>query len=348
MSVLRSLSDLFLIFGPEAQARDNKNGAAAEAGRREDVTMINLTTSVPATPRPNRDIPGRSDTIDRARLHAEEWIKSRVARGQIEVFSEEGVITPAIAELLLKRNPDNRNIKKARISEIKADLEGGRYVLNGEPIIVSKDGLLNDGQHRLLACVESGLSFRSVVVFGVTRSSRLTLDQGGARTVSDYLDMQGSRDNTKVAATVGRMLWQFSRMGRIAKGANVKGGGRSWPTKAETLLVVSECEHEIARSIQAVQHTSRLVGSFSFVVFCRIILTRANDAMGGAFIDRLLDGSNLKPESPIFMLRERFINDPKMSQPDRLEAIVRAWNATRQGRTLAKIQIMGNVPKIEG
>ena len=40
MTALRSLSDLKTLFGPEAKARDNKNGAAAEAGRRKEVAML--------------------------------------------------------------------------------------------------------------------------------------------------------------------------------------------------------------------------------------------------------------------------------------------------------------------
>lgn len=305
-----------------------------------------LQARTPQTSGIERRFVGRNDGVNRSQSHAEQWYIAQMARGEKEVFSEQTSITPEMAALLLKKNPDNRNLSKKRIAELRADLEGGRFVLNGEPIIVSKDGLLNDGQHRLIACAESGVAFRSIVTFGVTRSSRLTLDQGGARTVADYLDMQGANEQSKVAATVGRMLWQYQRAGMIASNGKVK-GLRTWPTKAEILAAVSESERDIARNIQAVQQTSRLVGSLSFVVFCRLILERADRTMGPVFIDRLLDGANLKPDSPIFLLRERFINDPKMRQPDRFEAVVRAWNAMRKGKPIQKIQIMGNVPKVE-
>lgn len=340
---------VYASFGPDAQAPENKKGAAAEAERPRNEPMIAVTTERASTPqlaRSNATVGNRGDGIDRARQHAAQWLKSNLDRAQHEIHSGEHIITPEMAELLLKKNPDNRNIKKVRVVEIRADLEAGRYVLNGEPIIVSRDGLLNDGQHRLLACVESGVAFRSLVVFGVTRSSRLTLDQGGARTVADYLDMAGKEDHTKVMATVGRMLWQFKNTGKINQGAGKT--GRGWPTKAESLALIEGHEREILRNIQAVTTTSKLIGSYSFVVFCRVLLERADRTMGPVFIDRLLDGVNLKAESPIFMLRERFINDPKMRQPERFEAVIRSWNALRTGKPLSRIMITGTVPKIEG
>ncbi|BAU93426.1 hypothetical protein MPPM_4821 [Methylorubrum populi] len=336
-------------FDPTADCvADKRKGAAGEAARpvsqsRGRDTM--LQARAPQTSGTERRFVGRNDGINRSQSHAEQWYIAQMARGEKEVFSEQASITPEIAALLLNKNPDNRNLSKKRIGEIRADLESGRYVLNGEPIIVSKDGLLNDGQHRLIACVESGVTFRTIITFGVTRSSRLTLDQGGARTVADYLDMQGGGDNTKVAATVARMLWQYQKLGHLS--SNGKSKQRTWPTKAESLVVAAENEREIAFHLSCVQKTSRLVGSLSFVVLCRIVLARADATMGAVFIDRLLDGSNLKPDSPIFVLRERFINDPKMRQPDRFEAVVRAWNAMRKGKTLGKIQIMGSVPKVE-
>lgn len=341
-----SLPELSILsFDPTAEAADKKKGATGEAARPIGEAMLDTITSRTATPR--NIVGNRGDGLDRAYSHAEEWLRQQTERARKEVFSAEFVITPQIAALLLKKNPDNRNLSKKRIAEIRADLERGRYELNGEPIIVSKDGLLNDGQHRLIACVESGVTFRSVVVFGVSRNSRLTLDQGGARTVADYLDMEGETEHTKVAATVSRMLWQHAITGKI-NGFGMTKGRRNWPTKAEVMQVAKEFDADIQASVAAVQKTSRIIGSLSFIVFCRILLSRADRTMGPVFIDRLLDGANLKPESPIFILRERFINDPKLRQPDRFEALVRAWNAMRSGKPITRIMINGSVPKIEG
>jgi len=345
-----SLPDLsFLIFDPTLHEADKKKAAPGEAGRPIGEAMLADTTTRPSAPIVSALGRQNSDGINRAADHAAEWYRRSMERGKTAIFSEDVVITPEMAALLLKKNPDNRNLSKKRISEIRADLERGRYVLNGEPIIVSREGLLNDGQHRLIACIESGVTFRSLVVFGVARSSRLTLDQGGARTVADYLDMGGATDNTKVTATVARMLWQYAKHGSLKRGGGDRGtGSRGWPTKAEIMIVADQCEREIQRGILAVQTSSKLIGSYSFVVFCHIVLSRADESAGPIFIERLLDGANLKAESPIFLLRERFINDPKMRQPERFEAVVRAWNAMRKGKPLTKLMIMGSVPKIEG
>jgi hypothetical protein len=343
-----SLPELSILsFDPTAEAADKKKGAAGEAARPVGETMLDSITRRLEAPQEAKQIVGRGDGLDRAHNHAAEWLKRNLARGRDGTFSEEFVITPQMAEAMLKKNPDNRHLKKARIAEIRSDLEGGRYVLNGEPIIVSKDGFLNDGQHRLIACVQSGVTFRSFVVFGVTRKSRLTVDQGVARTAADYLDMKAEVKDTKVAATVARMLWQFENTNSI-NNFGVRKGANVWPTKAQILDVAAMHETDIAKHIDAVRSCPRYIGSMSFVVLCRLLLNRACPTLGSVFVDRLVDGASLSASSPIFILRQRFLNDPKMRQPQRFEAVIRAWNAMRKGTELTQITITGKVPAIEG
>lgn len=269
-----------------------------------------------------------------------------MSRGRREVFSEIATITPSIAEVLLKGNPDNRNVKRTRLREIRADLENGNWVFNGESIIVSKDGLLNDGQHRLIAVRDSGVSMKTMIVFGVARSSRLTLDQGTARTSADYLGMQGKNEEAAVVAAVSRMIWQYENHGSLMTGGPNK-TRRFYPTKAEILGLASDREVSIKLSICAIGKSSRLVGSQSFVAFCHWILSRIDDAAAQVFFDRLIDGVGLSPDSPIYILRQRFINEPRMRPNARLEAVIRGWNATRKRAQISKIQIMGTIPKVE-
>ncbi len=48
-------------------------------------------------------------------------------------------------------------------------LREGRWLNTGEPIIVSREGILNDGQHRLLAIKETNMSAELDIRFGVPR-----------------------------------------------------------------------------------------------------------------------------------------------------------------------------------
>jgi len=75
------------------------------------------------------------------------------------------IITPEKAKELLENNAENqRKINKQRIKKYAEDMKNGSWVYNGETIIVSKSGKLIDGQHRLMAVVESGCEIETAFV----------------------------------------------------------------------------------------------------------------------------------------------------------------------------------------
>jgi hypothetical protein len=131
------------------------------------------------------------------------WLALQLRRMETDgVFTETVTVTPELARLLLASNPANRAVYKAKVEEYAAAILRGDWDLNGEPIIVSDTGELNDGQHRLNAVVLSGVSIRSIFVFGVSRASRNTVDLGAKRTAGDILGMSGVPDSTHVAVMV--------------------------------------------------------------------------------------------------------------------------------------------------
>jgi prophage antirepressor-like protein len=100
-------------------------------------------------------------------------------------------ITPEMAEEMLKKNIGNRKINQANVNRIAADMATGNYKLNGETIKISPNGEILDGQHRLLAAVKSGMTFRTYIVYNVERESIGTIDMGKGRSVADSLNVMG-------------------------------------------------------------------------------------------------------------------------------------------------------------
>ena len=76
-------------------------------------------------------------------------------QAKTDVFSVTTLVTPKMAEALLSRNGGNRPViwtgPVRSVSAYAAAMSRGEWVLNGEPIIISSTGELNDGQHRLHA-----------------------------------------------------------------------------------------------------------------------------------------------------------------------------------------------------
>lgn len=119
-------------------------------------------------------------------------------------------ITPALAEAMLETiNGENRPLSNARVRQYADILSRGQYVFNGEAIQVGikQDNtlLLLNGQHRLSACVLSGVSFETVLVLGLPHNVFSTIDRGKSRSYADVLSVAGYK-NTHNIQPAARIL----------------------------------------------------------------------------------------------------------------------------------------------
>lgn len=97
------------------------------------------------------------------------------------------LVTPEKAALWLSTSPGNRNLRQHRVEAYRQAMLAGEWLENGDTICFYSDGGLQDGHHRLEACVKSGASFYTLVVRGLTKSAGLTKDTGAPRTNKDNL-----------------------------------------------------------------------------------------------------------------------------------------------------------------
>lgn len=132
---------------------------------------------------------------------AQQWYEDRVSasrRGQVAQDVE--TITPEMAQVLLQHNEGNRRVDRANLAQIMRDVVSGKFTFNGENVKVSKEGLLNDGQHRNFAALLSGSAIRTAVIYGVDRESRNTVDIGRKRQAKDRLAIKGETDYIVLSA----------------------------------------------------------------------------------------------------------------------------------------------------
>ena len=272
------------------------------------------------------------------------WFAERVEKARHAPYVEIVTVTPTIAARLLETNDGNRPISERLVQEIAADIEHGFWQLNGETIIVSKDGLLNDGQHRLEAVIRTGQPIQTAVMFGVERSARMTIDMGKQRTAGNFLAMDGAL-HSNVSASASRLLLMHQH-GVF----NSSGRGNYQPTKQEIRQYYTRNKKALTNAISELANDKFIAtGGVTPFVAAHVLLHRANAVEASVFFQRVCDGANLKAHDPILWLRSRMTLERKnkLKAPEKLEIILRHWNRWRVGSRMTRnITREGAYPEI--
>lgn len=240
-------------------------------------------------------------------------------------------VTPELARQYLTHNTDNRRLRRTSVVELAGAMRRGEWVPNGNAIAFDQDGLLIDGQHRLHAVIEAGVTAKMLVVRGVDSAAFTVTDRGLKRNVRDDLSRRGVANATQVAAAL-TALWRFETTGRFRT-------VHPHPTSTE-ILNLFEREPEIVESVKGMERVSGHIGVRSAtisVLYHVLPLIDADDA--AYFFDRLADGANLDADHPIYRLRKRIVESSgatKRLNGDEIGALmIKAWNFYREGRQVS-------------
>lgn len=269
------------------------------------------------------------------------WFNECVERGKREVFTEMVTVTPGLAAELLKRNPDNRNIRPVKAGQFAADMRAGRWAFNGEPIIISRDGLINDGQHRLTAIIEANTSVPMLFVFGVEREARLTVDQGAARTAGDYLGMQGV-ENANCCSVIAKLVIAIEREGgkRLYRESDVTNA--EIRHRVNTDPMVSKAAHYAA----TVYRYTKAFAPTGVVGTAFYLLSEVNPAQAREFMDRVCIGEGIRRNDPAYAVRDALLGLGRGQRGKKLEAIFRGWVKYRCNQPLQIAKTFGSFPAL--
>jgi hypothetical protein len=269
------------------------------------------------------------------------WLSERIAACKKRPVAEHVTLTPVLAHLLLEINQINRPIGKVNIENLKADIASGRWVFNGESIVISRDGALLDGQHRCQAVVATGVAIEAVLVFGPVDEARYTIDIGKPKSAPNYLSMKGWSDTNNLAAMLSLLL-QYRKTNTIPL-------SYQRPTKTE-ILQAAETFKGAQTSVDLVRDaTKKKLGSRSALAFCHYTFwKKSSREHADEFVRLLIDGEGLRKGNPAHYCRERLIAMGKGARIEsRIELIFKCWNAWRRGESINKILLNGSFPKVE-
>ncbi len=237
------------------------------------------------------------------------------------------LVTPDIARSWL--NGHNRALRETVWQRYARDMTEGFWALNGETIKRTTDGDTIDGQHRLKAVAESGVSVWMFVVNNLPPLAQETIDRGLPRGIPDAFRLRGEKDVNNLAAAVAQVV--------VIK-SPAPTDTTYWPSTSEAIVFLGAnpamreaCQ--IGSRVKAPLRTPASTAAAMWFIFQEI---DSDDA--DAFFERLITGTELEDNSPILRLREFMFREATAQRRvgrHRLQAYyIKAWNAYREGKPM--------------
>lgn len=259
-------------------------------------------------------------------------------------------VSPAMAAEWLTKNESNRSQRSRGRMAYGRDMDANGWKLTGDTIKFDWYDRLIDGQHRLEACVRTGMPFETFVVWGVDPEAQNYVDTGMGRSFRDQLQMRGIKDPGTISALTRRVfLWEppfNERLDFSRERVTERELGETLDQHPELFDCASFVE-----SFRKKSDVSR-----SLLAFIYWILSQANGEAAAEFMSKLITGAGLEEDDPILLLRERIAsekgNDNRKYQTRVMWLAVCAWNRWMEGKRISKIQLpkggvkAGNFPKI--
>lgn len=260
-------------------------------------------------------------------------------------------ITREKATEYLQNNSANRPLREKNLRKIKRDLVAGRWNNeNPDPIVFNAQGVLDNGQHRLVQVVSTGVPIVSLVVRGVNSGVMRTLDSGAKRCLTDTLRIENERDGanhrnlTHIAGVVVGCM-SFDQKGDL----RIRSGGADISSEEQYQYFSNNPAYfndltSWAKSMNGKARTFKNVATLKRLAIFRYALERggANQQDVYAFFEKLCVTSAEDVPKSILLLRERLektqherkSQNKEVGQDQVMAWFIKTWNAFICGEDL--------------
>jgi hypothetical protein len=249
-------------------------------------------------------------------------------KGTIQIL-----VTPRLAKRWLKLNTVNRPLNKRTVLEYARRMKDGEWMLNGESIIFTTNGLGN-GQHRLSAVCEYNSPVWFDVRFGVNPNAFSTIDNGRSRRAGDILAIKGI-PNYQTVAGAAQKIFNLQKGLAGTSGINID---RRLSNK-QVLEFVEENPNIVTLSSRVerlYKAGGRSLLTKSHILTYYYIFNEIDEVDAEVFMEGLCLGVGLNGDNPILLLRnkltmENMDKNRSMTSSYKNKLVIKTWNLFRRG-----------------
>lgn len=248
------------------------------------------------------------------------------------------LITPDVAKELLSKNiKNNRKATDNNVGRYAEMMRKGLWIdLHPQPIIVSNEGELLDGQHRLNAVILSGKTIKCYV-FTKDKSIMSTIDDGKKRTAGDACKIADIPNANQYAAMM-RLYTNYKNTGELSSRLSKK-----------TISNIELIE-EYYRNPQKYNNVVKIADSLylkgrllnkSLYGALYLIFNEINEDIAFDFLNQLSNGKDIQNNS-MYLLRQKLINENSTNKKTPLPIIIayifKTWNYVTKGKELGVLK----------
>jgi hypothetical protein len=262
-------------------------------------------------------------------------------------------ITSDQARDLLTFMKPQRTLYKNTVALFVDLIRNGEFALTHQGIAFDEEGRLMDGQHRLTACVETGIPIHVMVTFNMPWAVFEALDNGRIRSVADHLFTAHIVDDTRAGtglSAAGRILHSWDKgldptvkdPGRGARAKQIRLALSHHPKLKET---VEWCDANVGD--RRIQHRAAFAAMLT-------LFREVDDDKAMAFARQIINSEGIYEGDPAHTLRKTLQPEARNAKNRSafMHRIVWAWNAFYERRKITKLYSTpvagGGFPKIAG
>lgn len=258
---------------------------------------------------------------------------TKLQNGHPGLKTEERLVGPEEAAYWLAHNyKKNRRLAPLTVKQYARDMAAGNWDTTGDPIRITSDGWMIDGQHRMSAIALTRAQVRLLFCFNVPWEAYRNIDNGRRRSFAQTLEAEGEQYTSALAASLA-ILWNIERRRFFSI--------QNSPATKEELHDVLDRHPGMRGACQMAYRVKKIIPASIGVAFYYVFGV-ANAPLAEAMWDSL-QGEKLLRGEPVWLLRDRLYDDicskhGRMSLTEKSALLVKAWNALYHHRTLRSLR----------
>lgn len=235
------------------------------------------------------------------------------------------LVTPDLAYELLTANELNRPINQFKVEEWATAMKTGRWRDIHQGVAIDTEGRVLDGQHRLMAIIETNIPMWMRISFEESRENFPLIDVGRRRVAPQFMKVK----HATAVAGAARILSIFDGTTDAIDIQDLKTKNSSMSNILESVGRWPELNAWSSKAASAYSAT-RISTSLHLVVIAMAARTAYADGINDWF-EGLTDGIGLYVDDPRTHLRNRWSRDYRIlsgtGRKQGLISIMKSWNA---------------------